>query len=128
MVCLTKTDHQHGDIVATVQVTTRHGTSCRRMPATSWRAAQAASCRPAPARLRQEVQQLAGGLPRGFFGNEVPDRNRLAADVVGPLPPDRQRVLVDWRDRTSLAPEEQHRAGDLPVAAVFLVLLVVQRR
>ena len=60
--------------------------------------------------------------------DEVPDRHWAAANVVGPLPPYRERIVVEGRDRTALALEEQHRAGDLPVPAIRLVLLVVQGR
>jgi hypothetical protein len=42
----------------------------------------------------------------------VPDRYRAAADVVGPPPPDRERILVELRDRTVLAPSARTSGGN----------------
>src|SRR5262245_43338705 len=61
-----------------------------------------------------------------FLWDEVTDWYRAAANVVGPLPPYRERIVAQVRDRTALAPQEEDRAGDLPVPAIRLVLLVVQ--
>jgi len=78
--------------------------------------------------LLQEIQQLACGLLGCLFWNEVTDWHRPAANVIGPLLPYRERIIVKLRDRTALAPEEEHGAGDRPVPAIRLVLLVVQGR
>jgi len=58
----------------------------------------------------------------------VSNRDWPAANVTGPFPPYAERVVVELRDRALLAPEKQHGAGDLSVAAVRVVLLRVQRR
>src|SRR5215470_10554711 len=84
-----------------------------------------ASGRADPA-LLQEIQQLACGLLGCLFWNEVTDRYRAAASVIGPLLPYLERVIVEFRDRPALAPEEEHWAGDLPAPAIRLVQPVVQ--
>ena len=62
--------------------------------------------------LLQKTQQLARGLLGCLFWNEVTDWHRAAAIVIGPLLPYRERIIVKFRDRTALAPEEEHGAGD----------------
>src|SRR5882757_1238061 len=54
--------------------------------------------------------------------------NWPAIDVIAPVSPDRQGIVVQLGDRSPLAPQKEHRAGNLSLAAVFLVVLVVQRR
>src|SRR5919204_785707 len=77
--------------------------------------------------LREEAAEVAGGLLGSLLGEEVSGLDRPAAHLLGPRPPDRERV-VPGGDRAGLAPQGKGRAGDPPPATVGLVVLVVQGR
>ena len=52
---------------------------------------------------------------------------RLAADVIGPVPPDRERIAVEVFQVVPGRPQEQRRAADAAASgAVGLVVLAVE--
>jgi putative transposase len=48
------------------------------------------------------------------FEPQIVRKRQRRLDVIGPFPPYRERIIVEFRDRTALAPEEKNGAGDLP--------------
>ena len=66
---------------------------------------------------------LAGGL----FGDEVPGRDRAAANLIGPGAPYLKR-LVPAGEGAGITPQHENRSGDSPLSPVGLVVLVVKRR
>src|ERR687892_782829 len=77
-------------------------------------------------RSSEELDEVAACLVGRFLRHEVPAGDRFAANVLGPGPPDIER-LVPAGDGTGETPEDQGRAGDPSLPAVRLVLLVVER-
>lgn len=66
-------------------------------------------------------------LARGLFGDEVPGRDRAAANLIGPGSPYLKR-LVPAGEGAGITPQHENRAGDSPLSPVGLVVLVVKRR
>jgi hypothetical protein len=77
--------------------------------------------------LKRAIQRPSGSTVRSFFGDEVPDRDRSAANLT------RQSLhisylqrLVPAGDRAGVTPQDHSGAGDPSTPTAGLVVLVVE--